>query len=202
MGEFYTNRRRSRAITSAAIFQALGLVFIPVLALMVIPQKWILPVAGLDINFSSWRVFLVLCSATNMLTFAVFYFMPESPKFLLIKGKHDEALNVLKTIFRHNTNKNRSEYPVKKIIMEESIPIIKTSGKDIISIIWEQTAPIFRQPFLLNTFHMVLVAFILAGLSAGIFMWIPFIFNDLLSYHEPSFSLCQSLNKGIEIKYK
>lgn len=137
-----------------------------------------------------------------MLTFSVFYFMPESPKFLLVKGKHEEALKVLQTIFKYNTNRNRNEYPVKKIIVEESIPTIKTGGKNILSIIWEQTAPIFRQPFLLNTFHLVLVAFILAGTSAGLFMWIPFIFNDLLSYHKPSMTLCQSLNVGNEIKYK
>lgn len=202
MGEFYTNRRRPRAITTAAIFQALGLVFIPVLALLVIPQKWILPVAGLDINFSSWRVFLILCSATNVITFSVFYFMPESPKFLLVKGKHDEALQVLQTIFKYNTNRSPDEFPVKKIIVEESTPILKTGGKNILSIIWEQTAPIFRPPFLINTFHLVLVAFILAGTSAGLFMWMPFLFLDLLAYHQPSMTLCQSLNVGYEHKYK
>lgn len=128
--------------------------------------------------------------------------MPESPKFLLVKGKHDEALIVLKTIFRYNTKKHSDEYPVKKIIIEESVPILKISGKNILSIVWEQTAPIFRQPFIINTFHMVLVGFILAGISAGLFMWIPFIFNDLLSYHKASMTMCQALNIGNEIKFK
>lgn len=169
---------------------------------MVIPQKLILPIPGFDINFSSWRVFLILCSATNMLTFTVFYFMPESPKFLLFKGKHDEALMVLQTIFRYNTNRKRDDYPVKKIIIEETTPSIKTSEDGIFSIIWKQTTPLFREPFRLKTFHMVLVAFLLAGIASGLFMWIPFIFNDLLSYHKPSMTLCQSLNIRNQIKYK
>lgn len=128
--------------------------------------------------------------------------MPESPKFLLIKGKHDEALNVLRTIYRHNSGKKQPEFPVKKITIEESIPIIKSDGKNVLRTIWEQTAPIMSPPFLLNTLHMVLVVFIIAGVASGLFMWTPLILNDLLSFHNPSMTLCQSLNMKNEIKYK
>lgn len=50
-----------------------------------------------------------------MLGFWLFFF-PESPKFLIECGETDEALEVLKDIFQQNTGRDRSEYPVMKMI--------------------------------------------------------------------------------------
>ena len=39
---------------------------------------------------------------------------PESPKFLLSKGRHREAVEIFSGIFATNTRKPRSDYPVTK----------------------------------------------------------------------------------------
>jgi hypothetical protein len=45
------------------------------------------------------------------------YFLPESPKFLMARGKNDEALQVFQHIFNVNTGKDASEYPVSLIFI-------------------------------------------------------------------------------------
>lgn len=39
-------------------------------------------------------------------------FGPESPKFLVAQGKHDEALRVLQNIYAGNKGKSPEDYPV------------------------------------------------------------------------------------------
>lgn len=41
-----------------------------------------------------------------------FYYLPESPKFLLSHGQENEALEVLKEIYSTNTGKSKDTYPV------------------------------------------------------------------------------------------
>lgn len=59
-------------------------------------------------------MFLVICALPSMVgSIGVFVFLPESPKFLMSQGRTDEALQVMRTIFRWNTGQPRSEFPVR-----------------------------------------------------------------------------------------
>lgn len=46
-------------------------------------------------------------------------FLPESPKFLLTRGKSEEAIAIFKYIYHVNTGNDAEEYPVKHLILEE-----------------------------------------------------------------------------------
>lgn len=204
MGEFQTNKKRSRAITCAAVLQALGMCYVPLMAYAVIPNQWTLPIDFLGINYSSWRGFIILCSATNFLLSFFISFMPESPKFLLAKGNHDEALSVLTTVFHYNTNQKREDYPVKKLVLEETIQSLASAkgAKQILSLMWEQSAPLFRKEFILETTKLILIIFTLAGISSGVFVWIPYYCNDLLAFHQPDMTLCQTIAYSFQFKQK
>lgn len=39
-------------------------------------------------------------------------FFPESPKFLMSRGRNDEAMAVFRRIYRINTGRTENEYPV------------------------------------------------------------------------------------------
>jgi len=58
----------------------------------------------------SWRFFIIICAVPSISSVIFFWFMPESPKFLMRKGKSVEAYNVLKRIYR--VNNPRQDYPV------------------------------------------------------------------------------------------
>ncbi|TKS84941.1 Synaptic vesicle glycoprotein 2C [Collichthys lucidus] len=57
---------------------------------------------GSAYQFHSWRVFVVVCALPCVSAVVALTFMPESPRFFLEMGKHDEAWMVLKHI--HDTN--------------------------------------------------------------------------------------------------
>jgi len=58
-------------------------------------------------------MFLGMCSIPSFsAAFVLCFCLPESPKFLLSKGRNKEALEVCKAIFQVNTGKPKSEYPV------------------------------------------------------------------------------------------
>lgn len=45
-------------------------------------------------------------------SFLIAYHLPETPKFLFVKGREAEALEVLKMMYNKNTGKPMEEYPV------------------------------------------------------------------------------------------
>ena len=47
--------------------------------------------------------------------------MPESPKFLLIKGRHDESLKILKMIYSKNTGDSPDKYKVEMLTVDDAI---------------------------------------------------------------------------------
>ncbi|GAA6083571.1 synaptic vesicle glycoprotein 2C [Tachysurus ichikawai] len=66
---------------------------------------------GSAYQFHSWRVFVVVCALPCVCAVVSLTFTPESPRFLLETGKHDEAWMVLKQI--HDTNMRARGEPEK-----------------------------------------------------------------------------------------
>lgn len=85
---------------------------VPGIAWLIIPQKWIINLGSGDVEINSWRVFLAICSLPEFLACMAIFAFPESPRFLLLKGKTDEALEVFKKIYSMNTGKDPDTYPV------------------------------------------------------------------------------------------
>lgn len=82
------------------------------IAWLVIPQKWNFAFPNETIEINSWRVFLAITSLPEFLACVALFVFPESPRFLILKGRHDEALNVLRKIYSLNTGKDPGTYPV------------------------------------------------------------------------------------------
>ncbi|EPY79510.1 synaptic vesicle glycoprotein 2C [Camelus ferus] len=66
---------------------------------------------GSAYQFHSWRVFVIVCALPCVFSVVALTFMPESPRFLLEVGKHDEAWMILKLI--HDTNMRARGQPEK-----------------------------------------------------------------------------------------
>lgn len=62
--------------------------------------------------YNSWRIFLAICSIPSVLVAVFLFFLPESPKFLLIRNDHQKALEVFKQIYATNTGNDPEMYPV------------------------------------------------------------------------------------------
>lgn len=69
--------------------------------------------------YNSWRIFLLVMSLPSFLVAALLFLLPESPKFLISSGRHDEALEVFRGIYLMNTGRSKEDYPVKQLMIDE-----------------------------------------------------------------------------------
>lgn len=84
---------------------------LPVIAWGIIPITGIRMESG-AFSYDSWNWFVAACGVPSlMLGFWLFSF-PESPKFMMECGDYDDALKVLKSIYRQNTGDDPDNYPV------------------------------------------------------------------------------------------
>ncbi|KAL7636141.1 UNVERIFIED_CONTAM: hypothetical protein RMT77_012898 [Armadillidium vulgare] len=114
--EFIARTDRGRHLSWLLIFWAIGGVFTALMAWAIIPRTGITVVLDEQHHFSSWRMFLVVCSLPSFAAVIGLYFMPESPRFLLEKGRDVEAMMVYKKIFKwNNTHNPKAEYQLTEL---------------------------------------------------------------------------------------
>lgn len=155
----------------------------PLIAWAVINEDWQFYIPYLDITYKPWRFFLIVCSLPGLLAAIVLLFMPESPKFVLGLGDQKGAIKILEKINRWN-NGSKSELGVFEIEEEaESIDnrkrIVATRTKKfpLFSSVYNQTAPIFKSPFLGTTILICTLQFLVYATSNGFYMF----FNEIMN---------------------
>lgn len=61
----------------------------------------------------TWQVFLAICSIPPPLIAGISVaFLPESPKFLMSRGKNEKAMQIFKQLYSINTGNDPNSYPV------------------------------------------------------------------------------------------
>lgn len=113
LGEFHGNLLRSRVISWSATFVAIASLILPGAAWLLLPMEWAFVVPGLGIEWRPWRLLVIIYGAPSFISATCLLFFPESPKFLWTMGKSDEALNILKNIYKHNIGKDPETFPVR-----------------------------------------------------------------------------------------
>ncbi|XP_055325479.1 synaptic vesicle glycoprotein 2B-like [Sitodiplosis mosellana] len=132
--EFQPKSRRGSMLSFMAAFWTIGNLFVAGLAWIIIPSG-----IGFDtpyFKYNSWRIFLLLCALPSFIVTALLFYLPESPKFLIMQGRRDKALNILRGIFVTNTGQTKDYYPVKELMIDEKflMPVIvntSNGGNDI-----------------------------------------------------------------------
>ncbi|XP_052131892.1 synaptic vesicle glycoprotein 2C-like isoform X1 [Frankliniella occidentalis] len=201
LGEFHSPSTRAKAFVWAAVFPAIGLIYLPGVGWWVLPATWSLPLPWMA--FHSWRLYVVLCAVPSLLTALGMILLPESPKYLLGQGRGDEALVVLQRVFSANTGRPREEYPVLSLAAQPNSsgrPAAGVNPKSPLAImrsVWDQTAPLFTMEHLLSTFLALFIMFgIIAGAN-GLPTWLPELFNRMAMYETAhpgqSASVCGSI---------
>lgn len=187
----------------AGVFMAFALTFCPGVAWLILKFQhiatlsFVIPI--IEMNYAIWRIFLLVCSCLSGLITILMLFLPESPKFLLAQGKHDEAIKILEEIYEQ-TKKPGSVFPVQKIVLNELLTNKRTEDLGFINQVWEQTSPLFKAPLLINTVRTSFIMFSLFAASSGFFMWTPDILNKLQDYRDKSFTVCHVVDEVIALK--
>uniref|UniRef100_A0A6P7GRC2 Uncharacterized protein LOC114345477 n=1 Tax=Diabrotica virgifera virgifera TaxID=50390 RepID=A0A6P7GRC2_DIAVI len=131
-----------------------------------------------------------------------FYVIPESPKFLMSKGKNKAALEVFQKVYRWNSGRSSADYPIKEL-KEEECTIRGNQGQKASVLIavnkfFIHLKPLFKPP---AVFHLILVctAAYMLTLSMGLFkLWLPQILQHSNSFdtssNSTSFGVCNMIN--------
>ncbi|KAH9628102.1 hypothetical protein HF086_018318 [Spodoptera exigua] len=133
-------------------------------------------ISWLGLVYTPWRMLLQIVCIPCALGIIFMIFLQESPKYLLSRGRDEEALKVLKIIYEYNSGENMENYPVKEVYLNETTAD-NSAGISLLKKIWNQTAPLFKPPLLKNSailFYLLLSAF---TTSTGFTMWVPTMTN-------------------------
>lgn len=171
------------------------------MAIGILPLK--LDVMVLGLRLSSWRIFLIADLSITLLALCGLFLLPETPKYQLVQGRVEEALQTLRNMYAQNSGRPASEYPVERLMQQSGGASLSSVHGfcDAVKLIWQQTVPLFYRSRILHTLNICIIQFMIYGIAQGVFMWFPTILNELGKPSAENTLLCtvlQSINAGVE----
>ncbi|XP_018564187.1 synaptic vesicle glycoprotein 2B [Anoplophora glabripennis] len=197
-GEFHDDIFRPKVVSWIATFVALGNMYLPGLAWVVLPQNWSFEIPYINLLFRPWRLLAIIYSMPSLLAAFLIFFLPESPKYLLTQGKHKEVMVILTKIFCVNTGKKPGDYAVSSIIWSEAVTGVQhEENENMFKSMWRQTVPLFKREFLVKTLLVCFLQFSIFLTTSSIIMWYPQILNSMTEYgkneSESKVTMCKSI---------
>ncbi|TKS84887.1 Synaptic vesicle glycoprotein 2C [Collichthys lucidus] len=194
--EVLAREKRGEHLSWLCMFWMIGGIYASAMAWAIIPHYGWSFSMGSAYQFHSWRVFVVVCALPCVSAVVALTFMPESPRFFLEMGKHDEAWMVLKHI--HDTNMrargepervftvNRIKIPKQldelvEMPNESANPVVKVLFKIKAELrgIWLTFMRCFNYPVRDNTIKLAVVWFTLSFGFYGLSVWFPDVIKHL-----------------------
>ncbi|XP_013166756.1 PREDICTED: synaptic vesicle glycoprotein 2A-like [Papilio xuthus] len=192
IAELHRTELRARVILLTSLFYTIANTTLPLLAWAMLTHTWDFHLFNGTFVIHSWNLFLLATALVPLLTGLAFLCLPESPKFLMSRGRNAEALEVFRKIYKMNTGKSKEQFPVTRLVEERS----QEQGRGVAALRGgaAQLAPLFRPPhapwlLLMCTIHM--------GCMFGsntIRLWYPQLAAMIGS--EENGSLCSALAPG------
>ncbi|XP_037727027.1 synaptic vesicle glycoprotein 2C [Drosophila subpulchrella] len=118
--ELHGRKHRQRIMMMVGIMFSIALLTLPGLAMLILPETWNLRIWNLTLT--SWQVFVAITAVPSFLSFVIFFFFPESPKFLMSKGRNREAMAAFKFMYHLNSRKPKDSFPIKLLANEVIVP--------------------------------------------------------------------------------
>ncbi|XP_053661037.1 synaptic vesicle glycoprotein 2C [Anopheles marshallii] len=188
LAEFHGESSRAKVISWAAMFMAIGLIFLPSLAWLIIPLDDRFELYLFGMRYDMWRIYLLLCSLDLILIIAGLLYLPESGKFLLTNGHREKVVQILAKIYHLNQGEPEHTFPVKSITLDAiDAPYADEMQRRSnlgLRYLWQQTVPLFRAPLLWHTLKASVLMFGLFATSSGLFLWIPDILNTYVQHED------------------
>lgn len=142
-------------------------------------------------HITAWRFLLFIYIFPSVIGFIGLLCLPESPKFLITLGKHNESQEVLRKIFHINTKKPKSLYPCYNIFLDDT-ECLRADAKGM----WNQTVQLFKKERILQTINMSMINFTICVIGVGITMWLPTILVFLEESGNKNLTICNALKRS------
>uniref|UniRef100_A0A1B6KVL9 Major facilitator superfamily (MFS) profile domain-containing protein n=1 Tax=Graphocephala atropunctata TaxID=36148 RepID=A0A1B6KVL9_9HEMI len=200
LGEFIPTKRRSQALLITTSISNLSLLYSTLIGWLTLRGTWKIDLWF--ITFAPWRLFYLLCGMPSLIASILFYLTPESPKFLLTRGKKGDTLKVLQRVHSINSGKLPDSYPIKSVSMdadEFAPPLVQGKGAGaLLKHVCNQTLPLFKPPFFKNLVYCLIMLYSLCLCVNSIFLWLPEIINRMVQFKEENqgrFYICEMMSR-------
>ncbi|XP_026330167.1 synaptic vesicle glycoprotein 2C-like [Hyposmocoma kahamanoa] len=157
IAELHRTEYRARVILLTSLFYTFANITLPLLAWSLLTRDINVYLFGQEFVIHAWNLFLLASAMVPLMTGVAFIFLPESPKFLMSRGRNEEAKQVFKKIFILNTGNRKEDYPITNLLEEKS----EQQGRGIAALRggWAQISPLFKVPhapwlFLICVIHI------------------------------------------------
>ncbi|KAL1132276.1 hypothetical protein AAG570_010233 [Ranatra chinensis] len=153
VSEFSPPKHRRKTIFMSVALAALATTYDPCVAWLIIPLeiRWTL---WPGMVFTSWRLLLLWNSVPFLAAWLLLLALPESPKYLLTRGKDQETIRALARAFAMNTGQDKADYPIKEVGLDGGDSLADDDGGSVAGFfvsMWRQTRMLFTPPLLLHT---------------------------------------------------
>ncbi|XP_053615748.1 synaptic vesicle glycoprotein 2B-like [Plodia interpunctella] len=199
--EFIHKKIRDRVMMLYASFMSISLIGIPLLSWGILMQPWDVVLLEGYFELHAWNFYFYICSAFSLASAILYYYLPESPKFLLSHGQENEALEVLKDIYSINTGHSRDSFPINSLnITGEYVPTDKYSmKKQLVNALFEVKA-LFRKPLLFFLIQFCLQTAVCLLAYTSLRLWFPQLSTVVENYrlaHNETQRFCVMINDYI-----
>ncbi|AWP15619.1 putative synaptic vesicle glycoprotein 2A [Scophthalmus maximus] len=192
--EFLAQEKRGEHLSWLCMFWMIGGIYASAMAWAIIPHYGWSFQMGSAYQFHSWRVFVMVCALPSVAAISALTTMPESPRFYLENGKHDEAWMILKQV--HDTNMRAKGYP-ERVFSVTTIKTVKQMDElvnmgdsvawhqrwklkltTLFQQVWSNFLSIFSPEYRRTTYMMMAVWFSMSFSYYGLTVWFP----DMIKY--------------------
>ncbi|GBP15311.1 Synaptic vesicle glycoprotein 2C [Eumeta japonica] len=187
VSEFSHKNIRDMVMMFVMSFKCVSAVVIVLITWAMLTQRWQFSLVDGAFELHTWSFYLYACGIWGLLASIQYYFLPESPKFLLTHGDTQGALGVLKCIYSENTGQHVDTFPIRSL--NEDIgsrvtePEKATFTDRLLGGLSEMKA-LGRKPLLFYLLTFTTISFMVMFAYNTLRLWFPQISTILETYKE------------------
>ncbi|KAJ2950167.1 hypothetical protein O0L34_g11524 [Tuta absoluta] len=193
IGEITPQKHKDLILSIVNALQISGSALVPLVAWGILPLDFRVDFGLYE--FRPWRLLCIVCAVLFLVAALLMSFGPESPKFLVSQGRHDEALKVLATIYAGNTGKSPDDYPIKMLKITEEA---QDDNRSFLTSLKEQSLPLLKPPYLKWLALIGVLLFGVFGALNGLYVWVPDILNRVLNGNSSGLTACEVIAQRLK----
>ena len=175
--EFFPRSSRGKASGVMAASLTFGGIYSSLVALIILPHPFSLPLG--QIYFTNWRLYILVNALPVIPGYLLLLYMPESLRFVLVKGKGNQISHVLSRMDTINSCCKRNDYSFKQAVKLQLLSINKdntdeNNDNDVQSeMIAQSNIKLYKKPWIIR---LILLGIGWVGYcfcNVGFTVWLP-----------------------------
>lgn len=149
LSEFHSPSYKASFTRWAGLAMNAAIIIPAVIAFNIAPMS--LDTNVFNYQYTTWRIYLLICAIVPILGLVTASTLPQSPKFLVENGRPDEALKLVRRMYSINKKKPANTFPIKALLVWENGPssrrsVFKTHSEKI-RVACYNTKLLFSSPY-------------------------------------------------------